>query len=70
MSARDDARFDAHIHDAILRDTGVVEDDEPTAYSHWAWTEAYLKSARGEFTWQEREQIRAHLGLGPFGGQR
>ena len=64
----EDARFDAMVEDWTLRETGVVEPDEPTAYSHWAWTQQYEKAAQGEFSPAEREAIRARLGLGPFAG--
>lgn len=63
---RDDARFDAAIHDRILRDTGVVEEDEPTEYSHWAYMQSFHERAEGEFTRSERREIRVRLGLGPF----
>jgi hypothetical protein len=64
---KDDARLDAMIHDATLRHLGIVEPDEPTPWSHRRWMEQYAERARGEFSPAEREQIRAHLGLGPFG---
>jgi hypothetical protein len=59
--------LDARIHDAMLRDAGVIEPDEPTEVSHALWMERYDREARGDFTPAEREKIRAFLGLGPFG---
>ncbi len=58
-----DAAFDARIHDFILRETGVLEPDEPTDVSHAVWMAAYYKRLRGEFTPHEREKIRLLLGL-------
>lgn len=66
MRRQDDARRDALIHDVTLRHLGILEPDEPTAASHAAWMERYAREARGEFTAEEREVIRATLGLGPF----
>ena len=60
-------RFDAMIADSEMRAAGVIEDDEPTEYSHDAWMRSYYERMRGEFTPAEREQIRAALGLGLFG---
>lgn len=59
---REEARLDAVIADAELRAAGVIEPDEPTPVSHARWR----ARARAEFTPQERELIRATLGLGPF----
>lgn len=63
----DDLRFDAAMEDAVLRDAGVIEDDEPTEYSHYAYMEHFERQATGDFTPAERMEIRASLGLGPFG---
>lgn len=62
----EEARWDAFIEDWTLRELGVIEPDQPTEYSHYAWMQQYEKAARGDFTPEEREKIRAHLGLGPF----
>lgn len=59
-------RFDAMVADTELRSAGIVEDDEPTEYSHDAWMRSYYERMRG-FTPAEREQIRVALGLGTFG---
>lgn len=63
---REDAQLDAAVHDAVLRHTGVVEPDEPTAYSHAYWMANFRIRSEGEFTPAERREIRALLGLGPF----
>jgi hypothetical protein len=52
------------IEDFTLRGLGVVEDDEPTEYSHDAWMRAWDKRTFGEFTPEERAAIRLHLGIG------
>ena len=59
-----DAHLDALIHETILRDTGVLEPDEPTAFSHATYMAAWRKRMYGEFTPQERCDIRMLLGLG------
>jgi hypothetical protein len=61
-----DAELDAAIADHELRAAGVIEDDEPSAYSHHAYMQRFRRAAGGDFTPQERMEIRAHLGLGPF----
>lgn len=63
MSRRDDARFDAMIHESILRGTGVLEPDEPTEYSHAVYMENWRKRLYGDFTAAERGEIRRRLGL-------
>jgi hypothetical protein len=63
----DDARFDAACEDANLRELGVIEDDQPTEYSHYAYMERFEREATGDFTPAERIEIRTALGLGPFG---
>lgn len=60
----DDERFDAAVEDHTLREAGVIEDDQPTDYSHYAWMADYEKRMTGEFTPDERYQIRLALGLG------
>lgn len=65
----DDARFDAAYEDATLREWGVIEDDEPTEYSHYVYMERFEREATGDFTPAERMKIRASLGLGPFGSE-
>lgn len=55
----EDARLDAAIEDMLLRDLGVIEDDQPTEYSHHVHQEA----VRAEFTPAERVSIRVALGL-------
>lgn len=65
----DDLRFDAAAHDEVLRSTGVIEDDEPTEYSHYVYMAWFEREAAGEFTPAERLAIRAHLALGPFAVQ-
>jgi hypothetical protein len=62
----DEARFDAAIEDWTLRELGVIEDDQPTEYSHDVYMRDYVERAAGDFTPEERQAIRAHLGLGPF----
>ena len=62
----DDARLDALVEDTVLREAGVIEDDEPTEYSHYAYMENFEREATGDFTPSERMRIRAHIGLGPF----
>lgn len=66
----DEARQDAMIEDFTLRSLGVIEDDEPTAYSHDAWMRRWDGQVFGDFTPEERAAVRAHLGLGPFGSDR
>ncbi len=66
----DDDRFDAHIEDVELREAGVIEDDEPTEYSHYVYMERFEREATGDFTSDERLAIRTQLGLGPFGDDR
>lgn len=66
----EEERFSAHISDSELRAAGVIESDEPTEYSHDAYMRSYLARAEGEFTPDERQTIRALLGLGPFGGEQ
>lgn len=62
----EEARFDAAVEDAELRAAGVIEDDQPTEFSHDAYMREWDSRAFGEFTPEERCAIRAHLGLGPF----
>lgn len=64
MNRRDDARFDAVIHDHMLRELGVVEEDQPTEVSHMQWMNKYRQRYGREFTTDERIQIRMLLGLG------
>jgi hypothetical protein len=66
MYPNEEAVFDAAVSDCELRAAGVIEDDEPSAYSHYAWMYRFEERARGDFTPGEREQIRAHLGIAPF----
>jgi hypothetical protein len=63
----DAARLDAMVEDYTLREIGVIEDDEPSEYSHDRWMVAWDKRAFGDFLPEERAAIRAHLGIGPFG---
>lgn len=62
----DDDRLDAMIQDTVLRGAGIVEDDEPSEYSHYAHMERLEREATGDFTGAERMEIRAALGIGPF----
>lgn len=62
----EEARFDAYIEDTVLRAAGVVEDDEPTEYSHFAYMQRFEREATGEFTAEERHAIRLAIGLGPY----
>ena len=64
----DDLRLDALIEDWTLREHGVIEDDQPTAYSDYAYRKAYNEKAFGEFSERERGAIRQALGLEPFDG--
>lgn len=61
-----DAEFDAAVEDCELRAAGVIEDDEPSEYSHFAYMRQFEHEATGDFTPAERMKIRAQLGLGPF----
>ena len=61
-----DDRLDAMIEDMVLRELGVIEPDQPTEYSHFASMEDYEHRASGEFTADERREIRQRLGVGPF----
>lgn len=63
----DDDRLDALIEDTVLRELGVIEDDEPTEYSHYAYMERLERDATGDFTPAERMAIRLALGMSPFG---
>lgn len=63
----DDARLDALIEDMVLREAGVIEGDQPTEYSHYVAMAQFEQEATGEFTPSERMEIRAALGLDPFG---
>jgi hypothetical protein len=56
-------RLDASIADSELRAAGVIEDDEPTEYSHDAYMRAYDQRAFGEFTPEERFALRSFAGL-------
>jgi hypothetical protein len=62
----EEARFDAMVEDWTLREVGVIEDDEPTAYSHHVHMQAFHERATGDFTREERATVRAQLGLGPW----
>ena len=62
----DDLRLDALVEDWILRETGLIEPDQPTQYSDYVWRKAFNEQAFGDFTPQERCAIRAAVGLGPF----
>lgn len=63
----DNDEFDAAAEDYTLRAAGVIEDDEPSEYSHFVYMRQFERDATGDFTPAERMTIRAHLGLGPFG---
>lgn len=62
----EEARFDAMIQDTVLRSAGVIEDDEPSEYSHFAYMQQFEREVTGDFTPEERHAIRVHLGLGPY----
>jgi hypothetical protein len=62
----EDARLDAAIEDWTLREAGVIEPDQPTAYSDYMYRKKWNEQAFGEFTPEERAVIRANIGLGPF----
>jgi hypothetical protein len=64
--ASHDAMFDAAAEDWTLREHGVIEDDQPTDYSHRVWMAQWETQMYGAFTPEERGEIRAALGLGPF----
>lgn len=64
--ASDEARFDAAAEDWTLREHGVIEDEEPTDYSHRVWMARWESQMYGEFSPRERGAIRTALGLGPF----
>ena len=63
----ENARMDAAAEDYTLRAAGVIEDDEPTEYSHYAHMVKFEREATGEFSKEERMQIRSSLGMTPFG---
>lgn len=63
-----DARLDAMIADFELRAAGVIEDDEPSEYSHYAYMHRLEREATAEFTPAERAEIRTRFGLAPFDG--
>ena len=66
----EDARLDALIEDWTLRETGMLEPEQPTEYSDYVWRKRFNKQAFGDFTPQERASIRIALGLGPFAAPR
>ena len=55
----EDALLEAAIREFIERESGVLEPDQPTAYSH----ERHKERQRAEFTPKERAFIRFTLGL-------
>jgi hypothetical protein len=56
-------RLDALVADSELRAAGVIEDDQPTEFSHDAFMRVYEERAFGEFKPEERWAIRSALGL-------
>jgi len=55
-------RLDAMVADFEQRAAGVIEDDQPTEYSHDAYMRAWDEQMFGEFTPEERYALRLLLG--------
>lgn len=52
-----DPTEDARWHEMLLRDLGVIDQDQPTVFGHLD----YVRRMEAEFTRQERRMIRALL---------